>query len=270
MTGRNATKTDGVFLGGLDSLAAALTEASLRIADIDDFTPDTFFWGNRVEPDDGLRVIDTFVLGEVTRITSYYWRGPSAVTADIASWVNDHGLLVAAALDDAIGETWRGGASPTPAGNDRRLFRAAFTDKTLAISSTALVYAEAMQIADADVERDIGGFAVETLLSISRVEIPVAGVYLCKLHVAVAGADNRTRCAARFVIGTGGVDRVEPSHGEIYARGQSPVLGGVIQDSFIELLEAGDLVGVQVALWGSGSALTLTGAESDIELVRIS
>ena len=48
------------------------------------------------------------------------------------------------------------------------------------------------------------------------------------------------------------------------------MLGGVIQDSFIELLEAGDLIGVQVALWGSGSALTLTGAESDIELVRIS
>ena len=52
------------------------------------------------------------------------------------------------------------------------------------------------------------------------------------------------------MISTGGVDRLEPSHGEIYARGQSPVLGGVIQDSFIDLLEAGDLIGVQVAVVG--------------------
>ena len=52
----------------------------------------------------------------------------------------------------------------------------------------------------------------------------------CRSHAA----DNRSRCAARFVISTGGVDRFEPSHGEIYARGQSPVLGGVIQDSFFD------------------------------------
>ena len=94
---------DGVFLGGLDSLDAALTEVSLRITDIGDFAADTFFWGDRTEPDDGLRVIDTFTLGEVTRITRYFWRGPSVVTADIASWINDHGLLVASSLDDALG-----------------------------------------------------------------------------------------------------------------------------------------------------------------------
>ena len=69
-------ETEGVFLGGLDSLEAALVEASLRINDISEFEDDKFFWANRTGTDYGLRVINTFVLGDITRITTYSWRGP--------------------------------------------------------------------------------------------------------------------------------------------------------------------------------------------------
>ena len=70
------------------------TEAErCSIADIDDFTPDTFFWGNRVEPDDGHPgQVDTFEArrGDQNHVVLPLARPAHAVTADIASWVNDH------------------------------------------------------------------------------------------------------------------------------------------------------------------------------------
>ena len=201
------------FLGGFNSVQAALDELNLQIVTAE-FAADTYFFGVNT---DGIYQVDTFVGGVVTRSDNFHWRGPLTITDDIANYITDHlysdatprpaAAVPSAGTDDEFSRADHVHPAAGGAANDRRLFRAAWTDKTLAISSTALVYAEAMQIADTAVERDIGGFAVETLLSISRVEIPVAGVYLCKLHVAVAGADNRTRCAARFVISTGGVDR---------------------------------------------------------------
>ena len=257
-----------------------MSELALRITDAE-FVANTYIYGDNRSNVGGLHVINSFTGGSTVRSDNFTWNGPHATTDNVAQYVEQHSYLFT--KDELVAGT---GISITPndadqtltisasggggGGNDRRLFKAAMTDKTLAISSTALTYAEVMQLAAVQVNVGTFTLAQDTVNSLTRVVAPIEGVYLCKLHVALSGGTNRARAVARFVIGSGGTDTLEPSHGESYVRGQNPVTGGVIQDSFIALLDAGDTVGVQVAVQGSSNALTLEGSESDIELVRIS
>ena len=258
-----------------------MSELALRITDAE-FVANTYIYGDNRSNVGGLHVINSFTGGSTVRSDNFTWNGPHATTATVAQYFEQHSYLftkdelVAGAgisitpNDSDQTLTIAATGAPSPGGNDRRLFKAAMTDKTLAISSTALTYAEVMQLAAVQVNVGTFTLAQDTVNSLTRVVAPIEGVYLCKLHVALSGGTNRARAVARFVIGSGGIDTLEPSHGESYVRGQNPVTGGVIQDSFIALLAAGDTVGVQVAVQGSSNALTLEGSESDIELVRIS
>ena len=128
---------------------------------------------------------------------------------------------------------------------------------------------EIMEIADADIEINEGGFTVETTGNVSEIVIPLTGLYMLGVHMTFGSAASRTTTRGRFKLTRG----ADVTYGVIatggYLRGAGTYSGDIASLDFTQPvnLQAGDKLTVQV-INQSDDQLNLAGTESFIWLLK--
>ena len=128
---------------------------------------------------------------------------------------------------------------------------------------------EIMEIADADIEINEGGFTVETTSNVSEIVIPLTGLYMLGVHMTFGSAASRTTTRGRFKLTRG----ADVTYGVIatggYLRGAGTYSGDIASLDFTQPvnLQAGDKLTVQV-INQSDDQLNLAGTESFIWLLK--
>ena len=82
-----AYRDHGYFSGGFSHFVEALRNIDIFLAG-DAFAANRYFWANDSINQGGLRVLTAFTPGTTSRDDTFFWRGPTAVTADIPAWMD--------------------------------------------------------------------------------------------------------------------------------------------------------------------------------------